>query len=220
MSHTHAAVIESTPGLVDAYILSNNALEAGLDLNYWRNQLMNLVSDASHLDTDMNDSDEESHSDPELQQALRLSREEFYGERPKGRDVKWFSNPPTSSLSPPRSAEFRVSRRVPIIAGAGSVPSTNLSSFETSSRPVISSSQPSRNHGQFRAAPSPQDRLNMRRDTPIDLTDDSSAQNSTEVRTVESRQRQFQQRGFLDHQLGGVGRGRKEPISDTIDGEL
>ena len=191
--------------------MANNALDAQLGLDHWREQLINLPNDVSGLDTDMNDSGDDSHSDPEMRQALRLSREEYCSERSKGRIANSFSHPPARSP---------VNRRVPDISGASSAPGAILNAWEAPSRPAASSSQPSRDHGQLQAVPSPQDRLNMRRDTPIDLTDDSSAHNSTEVRTAESRQRHFQQVGFLDHQLGGVGRGRKEPISDTIEGEL
>ncbi|KAI4922298.1 hypothetical protein J4E90_000727 [Alternaria incomplexa] len=50
-----------------------------------------------------------------------------------------------------------------------------------------------------------------RKDTPIELADDCST-------SIESRQ--FQPGGFLDNQLRSLGRGRKEPINDTIEGEL
>ncbi|KAI4697638.1 uncharacterized protein J4E84_000770 [Alternaria hordeiaustralica] len=218
--YTHEEVIEITPGLGDAYEMASKALDEHMGIDQWRKQLMNLANEASGSDTNMNDSGDDSDSDPEMRQALRQSRKEFYGNRSKGRIANSFSHPPTSSQSPSKPARFPANRRVSVVSGSSRAPDTILNAWEAPSRPAASSSQPSRDHGQLQAVPSPQDRLNMRRDTPIDLTDDSSAHNSTEVRTAESRQRHFQQIGFLDHQLGGVGRGRKEPISDTIEGEL
>ena len=200
--------------------MASKALDEHMGIHQWREQLMNLANDASGSDTNMNDSGDDSDSDPEMRQALRQSRKEFYGNRLKGRIANSFSHTPTSSQSPSKPARFPANRRVPVISGSSSAPDTILNAWEAPSRPIASSSQPLRDHAQLRAAPSPQYRLNMHRDKPIDLTDDGNTPSSTDERTIEPRLRPFQPRNFLDDQLGGVGRRRKEPISDIIEGEL
>lgn len=64
-----------TPGLGDAYAIANSALEAELSMDHWREQVRAPVtvisSDSEHEDT----SSGEETDDPELQEAIRQSRQ-------------------------------------------------------------------------------------------------------------------------------------------------
>jgi hypothetical protein len=89
-------MVERSPGLGDAYEMANNALESGLDLNYWRER-MGSPGSVSGWDSDIEDS-----SDPELQQALRKSKEEYANKNRMGKENIRRGLFATSD-SPPRS---------------------------------------------------------------------------------------------------------------------
>jgi hypothetical protein len=181
--------VGNTPGLGDAFEMANNALEAGVDLQYWKDQVTAQVENASR----------DACSDDDLQEALRLSREHFYGKGSvinAARSTSSLLTPSTSSQSPGRYAS---GQRLSGDVDTGSASSSILtSSGQVPSRAITNSLQPSssssRNRGGLCAAQSAQDRL------PVE--------------------RPFQHGSFFDNQLGGLDRGRKEPISDTIEGEL
>jgi hypothetical protein len=188
--------VGNTPGLGDAFEMANNTLEAGVDLQYWQDQVTAQVENASRLD-----SDAEACSDDDLQEALRLSREHFYGKRTVINTTRSTNSLFPPSLSPPSPGKYASSQRLSGDVDTGSASSSILtSSRQVPSRAITNSLQPSssssssRNRGGLFAAQSAQDRL------PVE--------------------RPFQHGSFFDNQLGGLDRGRKQPISDTIEGEL
>ncbi|CAN9116040.1 unnamed protein product [Alternaria alternata] len=147
----HEEIVCNTPGLGNAYEMANNALEASLGLDYWREQVTNTTSDAEYSESEATDSDGDTCSEPETRKALRLSREEFYDKQSKEETVR-NAKLPTPSISPP-------------------IPARGLG--------------------------------NQRTIVPVDTGGSSHLFTS-----------------FFDRTLSGLDRGRREPISDAVEGEI
>ena len=97
--------IEETPGLGEAYALANSALDEGLGLSHWKNELRRSPIVISSDDEDTEDTPPYSSDDTDdlaLQQALQQSREEYYGKKP----ITNFA----TSLTPPLSSPQRFHR--------------------------------------------------------------------------------------------------------------
>ncbi|CAI9635863.1 hypothetical protein GT037_000922 [Alternaria burnsii] len=95
----HKEIVGNTPGLGNAYEMANNALEASLGLDYWREQVTNTTSDAEYSESGATGSDGDTCSEPEMRKALRLSREKFYDKQSKEETVR-NAKLPTPSISP------------------------------------------------------------------------------------------------------------------------
>ncbi|KAG9192050.1 hypothetical protein G6011_10784 [Alternaria panax] len=215
----HEEMVGSTPGLGDAYEMANNALEAFLDLDDWREQVMNRISDAECSDNEATDSDGDACSQPEMRQALRLSREEFYRKRPKEKDDSSSAKLPTLSASPPILAGYPSNQRIAVPADAGGSSNLFITAQEGPLNVVARSSQPTSQRGKLRAPFSSRDQSHgPGSDMPVNLTDDSSYSRSAGKRPVESEP--FSQSSFFDRTLGDLNHSRKESVSDAIEGEI
>jgi hypothetical protein len=215
---TEEATVDSTPGLGDAYEMANNALESNLGLDHWREQVMapiTVLSDSEEPDTD---SDGEKYSDLELKMAIRASRQEYYGKRPKRESTGRVTILPTPSLSPQERARRPKSR------------------FETTRSEEINTASPFRPSQASSTHAGPSHFSQQRKHLPglspvlgyrppplapnitIDLTDDSIAASPADLKTANPNA--LLHFNFLDNTLGGLGRSLKEHTSDTVEGEL
>jgi hypothetical protein len=217
---TEEAKVGSTPGLGDAYEIANNALEAGLGLDHWREQVMAPITVSSDSDDAEIDSDEEECSDPELKMAIRASRQDYYGKRPRKRSTGRVTVLPTPSLSPRERAKKPGSRFPTADPERTHAAGPFRPSAAAASSPLPGPSGYFRPREGLRAPPLSQEirPRPLSSNTTIDLTDDTSATPSTEQKT--DNPKPFQHTSFLDNTLGGLGRSLKEHTSDTVDGEL
>lgn len=92
--------IGNTPGLGEAYAISNSALEAGLSLEYWRGEVRRLQGQSAIIilsDSENENSDSASDlDDPEMRQAIRESLD--LAKKSANKHL----NLPTTSQSPPK----------------------------------------------------------------------------------------------------------------------
>jgi hypothetical protein len=214
------AKVACTPGLGDAYEMANNALEADLGLDYWREQIRTPITVVSDSEDTQADSEEEGCSDLEMKKALRASRKEYYGKRSTKASGKRRATLPTPSLSP-RERRYKSNGRSSSTGTSG----THTGSLFRPSAAASSSSAPNpsgyfRQREDPRSPSSPQEhRLPFRgAHNIVDLTEESNATTPTDQNGAKSRP--FQLSSFLDRTLGNLDRSLVTPTSDTIDGEL
>ncbi|KAL1800476.1 hypothetical protein ACET3X_000818 [Alternaria dauci] len=214
---THEDIVGNTPGLGAAYDMADNALEASLGLDYWRERVMSRISDAGYPESEATSSDGDAGSESEMRMALRLSQEEFYSKRSK-EETAGSAKLPTPSISPHIPARDPSNQRIVIPADVGRSSNLFTSAWAGPPNAFASSSQLTRQHGKSCSPSSSPNWLQGRGpDMVIDLTDDSSCSRSAGKSPVESAP--FRP-SFFDRTLGGLDRGRKEPISDVVEGEI
>jgi hypothetical protein len=200
--------------------MANNALEAGVGLDHWKEQVRNPITVPSDSEETVADSSEGEYSDEEMKEAIRASRRDYYGKRPRKRSAKRVTVLPTPSLSPrerTRKPDSRLSITNPERTHAAGRFRPSAAAFSSSPpgpsgyfRQRESLRTPSLSRGN---RPPP-----FTSDTTIDLTDDAIATPPANPKT--GNLKPFQHANFLDNTLGGLGRSLKEHTSDTVDGEL
>jgi hypothetical protein len=198
--------------------MADNALEAGFDLDHWRELIEDQASATANSEDDGTDYDSGAYSDSQMRRAIRASREAYYGKRLGKRSAGRVTILPTPSLSP-RASEMRPRNRFHTISTERS---TTRSPFRPSHALSTSSgpSQPSRRRADFRAPSSKLDKRPhlLRFNTFVDVTDDTIATPSTDQRSAKSTS--FQHTSFFDKTLCNLDRGFIAPKCDTIHGEL
>lgn len=214
------AMVRNTPGLGVAYEMANNALEASLGLDYWREQTMHLTG-ASDMEGSASGSDSGSSSDPEIQRAMRLSRDEYYGSRPATKTTERPSGLLTPSLSPPKSVGNADSRRT---AQAQNKPTRPFEPSSVSAVSGLGFSKALQNGKDQKMS----DSICYKKALPssdkptINLMGDVSASDSKSKKPTKKPTSTplFQQPSFLDNTWNRLNRSIEEPTSDAVDGEM
>mgnify|MGYP006877405245 CR=1 FL=1 len=188
--------------------------------------------------SDSDSEDNETDSDPEIQWALRESREEYGRKHPQKR--RKYGSPPKQERDS-RSRVTVVTSKGKEIAHPGRPSRATPNHRSQTMADDYSDAPASRSHvhplpsREYEGGSSPSSSLSLsdkplplhRSDTPIDLTDDNtesqasisqSDKASASINAVNSTP--FQQNSILDRTLGGLGRRLQQPTSDTVEGEL
>lgn len=191
--------VDATPGLASAYEMANNVLEIGLGIDYWREQMCPVTIRDPNADVSEAESDSTITicSDPELQQAIRQSRKEYYG-RTGNKVEKRYRGGPTPSCSPPRSVGSSSRQR--------STANENLLASVSSD---LCSSKAPQNGDDCTSDPMP------------NSTTPSSNDTTTEPKGKEPvKTLVYQPMSLLDNTWGSLNRTLSKATSDTVDGEL
>jgi hypothetical protein len=200
--------------------MANNALEASLGLDHWREAVRAPITIPSSDSEDAsNDSEGEADSDLEMKLAIRASREEYYGKSSRKRPVKRSVTLPTPSLSPLNGMRKSSSRCTTIALER----SNTRSAFRPTRRPSSHSApSPTRSSRYCEGLCDLLSSLNSpplrTLDTAIDLADENSATHQTDQRWPKSEP--FQQMSSLGSLWGRIGQNSSNPTSDVVHGEL